>query len=191
MAGSLHHTGGLWEQLYHHKHKCQPLLSCCFLGLWPSWAGGLCLHPGNKHKRAHTADLLVLHLFHKTLFTLKILYPHLFSTNQKNKRLLLLLRQCCWRNWEWADDLRGNPPSTFFTTWWLEPTAVSGDSLNPFLYCCFSNVEIFFCFLKMKNIFVTWKNNRVTIGFSHCLSCYFFMFVFLSSFCHLFAVCYR
>lgn len=56
VAGSLHHTGGLWEQLYHHKHKCQPLLSCCFLGLRPSWAGGLCLHPGNKHKRAHTAD---------------------------------------------------------------------------------------------------------------------------------------
>lgn len=50
-------------------------------------------------------------------------------------KLSLLLRQCCWRNWGWADDLRGTPPSTFFTTWWLEPTAVSGDSLSPFLYC--------------------------------------------------------
>lgn len=46
MAGSLHRVRGIWECVHLSEWKCQSLLSCCFLGLWPGRSGDFSLHSG-------------------------------------------------------------------------------------------------------------------------------------------------
>lgn len=46
MAGSLHCVRSIWECVHLSEWKRQPLLPCCFFGLWPDRSGDFSLHSG-------------------------------------------------------------------------------------------------------------------------------------------------